>query len=752
MRMEKMFSLLFSLSVMTPVMAVPEISPSSLDKQLAKIVKDRKLTGDPTQGYDIPSVKEPIVKLGKLLFFSKALSGDKNMACASCHHPYLGGGDGLSLPVGVEARNPELLGPGREPIDGVYRHPRNSPSVFNAFTSRYSLFRDSRIQFLDWLTPEKGITTPDVPYKEADPDAGDTLLAAQARFPVTDINEMRGPHFEAGQSNQAVRAHLAARIGDVGIGRGEIFNNRWRPYFEAVFQGAGNQDVVTYANIAKALAAYQASMNLTDNPWNRYVKGELNAISTAAKRGAIDFLFLPAPPGGEPPTPGPNDRLPLACVACHDTDAFTIALRGIPEHLIGFPQIGPGKGGIYQVNPTEDMGLYLVEQDDEQLHRYRFRPSSLLNVEVTAPYGHAGAYQSLEQVVSHYNDFHNRLETYFEDKEWCKLPQFKERKDCESLFQNSVVDTQQATDILDDEIQRGSPVMALKHRTPNELADVVAFLKTLTDPCVKDAHCLRPWLPQPQEGDPDGLQLRPMTKQGVPLYLSANCTEGDTIDSWQRLRNDQGECISGAHHRFRFFVHHNNTTLYFSSQGRKGKARLLYHPYEWATFKNAHVKSTGKGLNQVLVVTVNRGWHYLSVVSSTGYEGLQVAASVSRATFEPGERPADIEDNCAISKPHTFSMLESGKAICVADGASYFFIEVAKPNSRLDIRTANGSGNLDVYVAGTYFPNSEYFEFNSLNSGNREYLRIDAPQPGWFYIMTNGQHAHGASIQVDRYE
>jgi Di-haem cytochrome c peroxidase len=40
------------------------------------------------------------VKLGRLLMFDKILSGNRNISCATCHHPLAGTGDGLALPVG----------------------------------------------------------------------------------------------------------------------------------------------------------------------------------------------------------------------------------------------------------------------------------------------------------------------------------------------------------------------------------------------------------------------------------------------------------------------------------------------------------------------------------------------------------------------------------------------------------------------------------------------------------------------------
>ena len=38
-------------------------------------------------------------KLGQLLFFDPILSGNQDIACATCHHPLLATGDGLSLPI-----------------------------------------------------------------------------------------------------------------------------------------------------------------------------------------------------------------------------------------------------------------------------------------------------------------------------------------------------------------------------------------------------------------------------------------------------------------------------------------------------------------------------------------------------------------------------------------------------------------------------------------------------------------------------
>ena len=116
-----------------------------------------------------------------------------------------------------------------------------------------------------------------------------------------------------------------------------------------------------------------------------------------------------------------------------------------------------------------------------------------------------------------------------------------------------------------------------------EKTDLVNFMKALTDPCVKDAACLQAWLPQPEDGDPDGLLLHAKNYQGVPLYLPSNCHEGDTLASGGQLLADQGECISGQWNFLYFNVPQDNTLVYLSSRDGGGQARLFFHPDTWAT-------------------------------------------------------------------------------------------------------------------------------------------------------------------------
>ena len=87
------------------------------------------------------------VELGRALFFDKILSGNRNIACATCHHPRHASADGVSLSLGEGASG---LGPDRaagpdQPVLG--RVPRNAPALFNLGAREFAvMYHDGRIE------------------------------------------------------------------------------------------------------------------------------------------------------------------------------------------------------------------------------------------------------------------------------------------------------------------------------------------------------------------------------------------------------------------------------------------------------------------------------------------------------------------------------------------------------------------------------------------------------------------------------
>jgi len=473
---------------------VSEEPVNSLDTTLSELIEINKLTGNHFTQRDIPDVNSNIVQLGKHLFFSKSLGGDRDSACVSCHHPMLGGGDNLSLPIGVEAELPDLIGEGRIhdanslTYDGGPTVPRNAPTTFNIGGWDKFLFHDGRVESMGKTTNKNGndglgIRTPDSSFGIADPKAGSTLTQAQARFPVTSNEEMKGFNHLT-KNNQQIRDYLAERLGGYGEAETELTDHSfWLDKFKNAFNqpNANSEQLITEQNISFAIGQYELSQVFTTNPWLQYVEGDTAALTDSAKRGAI--LFYQSKEQG-----GAN------CVSCHLGDFFTDE----KFHNIAAPQIGNGKGD--GDSGHEDFGRY--RETKQESDKYAFRTPSLLNVAHTGPWMHSGAYETLIDVVKHSVNAKQSIDSYHN----IVLNQ--------QGIQNLEMTSTFAQTAIDSENFEGG---ALNLNEQN-IDDLVTFLNALSDPCVSDRECMMPWLLVDDEGqDPNGDQIIAIDQHGKAL-------------------------------------------------------------------------------------------------------------------------------------------------------------------------------------------------------------------------------------------
>ncbi|CAH9066995.1 hypothetical protein PSECIP111854_04002 [Pseudoalteromonas sp. CIP111854] len=454
-----------------------------LDHELSTLISQHGLTGHVEGAKELPKISDPMAQLGMQLFFTKALGGEKTVACASCHDPRLGGADSLSLPIGTNAVDPNVVGPNRKAVNDEINIPRNSPTIFNTGFANNSLFWDGRVERVI-TTDEQGnevsfISTPDSGFNQPDEQAGDSLVSTLARFPVTSREEMRAEAFVNATTNEQVRTHLAQRIGDYADGQGSLATNDWLQVFREAFNSQDEaQSLITFDNIAFALGQYQSSMVMINTDWHRYVRGDLKALSEQQKQGAKLF-FTQIADGG------------AGCVNCHSGDRFT----NDGFFNLAFPQYGIGTDENFA-----DIGRAAI--DSQPSNQFAFRVPSLLNVTLTAPYSHAGAYENLAQVVSHYSNPEQTIEQFFQRGGACGLKQFALSAQCETLNQQARENTDMALQLL-----RASPFVAA-NLAPQQQKDLVAFLHTLTDKCAKDKRCIKKWMPNHSTPNPDNLRLR----------------------------------------------------------------------------------------------------------------------------------------------------------------------------------------------------------------------------------------------------
>ncbi len=235
-------------------------------------------------------------------------------------------------------------------------------------------------------------------------------------------------------------------------------------------------------------------MVFTDNAWKQYVEGDNTALSDQQKQGAILF-FTPADENGG------------GCSSCHSGDLFSDE----EHHVVAFPQFGPGKGD----GNGDDFGR--ERETGERTDRYRLRTPSLLNIAVTAPYGHAGAYPTLNAVLDHYNNPNNSVDDFFDDAEWCDTQQFSGVNNCQNLYPFAEQNSNSALQQLNANRQNGTADFLDTDLNNNERDQIVAFLQALTDPCVTERACLEPWIADNGNTGPDGQQLNAVDLNGDPL-------------------------------------------------------------------------------------------------------------------------------------------------------------------------------------------------------------------------------------------
>ena len=390
----------------------------------------------PISDADFPTFDEEMVLLGRDLFFDPVLSGNKNIACATCHHPSLGTSDGMSLSIGEGGTG---LGTKRRIVldnKPKERIPRNAPALFNLGAREFSvMFHDGRVA-VD-RTAMYGIRMPE----------GRTLerpvmspLAAQNILPVLSPNEMSGHPGENPVADAVAAERIHGPTGAWGILSARVDAI---PTYNRRFAKLGVSEV-HITDIANALSSFiTTEFRATDSPFDRFLNGQ-NAMSEDALAG-MDLFYGKA-----------------RCSTCH-AGAFQ---TDHDFYAIGLPQLGPGKNAHAAY---ADTGRGKVTGNPEDA--YRFRTPTLRNVTQTAPYGHNGAYVDLEDMVRHHLDALKGLTSY--DRSAARLSSDIVANDFEAMEDmEEVIRIAEAIEIPDVTLSDA------------QVAQIMAFLDALTDDTV----------------------------------------------------------------------------------------------------------------------------------------------------------------------------------------------------------------------------------------------------------------------------
>lgn len=309
--------------------------------------------------------------LGKKIFFDKQFSFEQQLSCASCHVPELAFTDGLPRAKGVHATG------------------RNTPSVIGAAWQQW-FYWDGRKDSL-WSQAL-------VPFESAD-EMGSSRLEV-LRVIGSD------KHYKALYESvfgrfppQILNPTLPKKAGPLGDAQTRENWYRLPPALQKLINRS-------YANIGKAIAAYERTLSHKPTPFDEYVSAltedDLPAtLSDDAIAGAKLFI----------------DQETTQCLRCHNGPLQTNhGFHNIDSGNFDGDQLDFGRmlglnavlldefnclGPYSDAKPEQCTQLRFLNRDTHNL-KGAFKVPTLRGLTHTAPYFHDGRYATLEQVIEHY--------------------------------------------------------------------------------------------------------------------------------------------------------------------------------------------------------------------------------------------------------------------------------------------------------------------------------------------------------------
>ncbi|WP_226975785.1 cytochrome-c peroxidase [Zobellia nedashkovskayae] len=229
---------------------------------------------------DNPSTPEKEA-LGKLLFYDPILSGNKDVACATCHHPNNGYAEFLDISIGPNASG---LGTRRKfnASNDIPFVKRNAQTIINSAYNGIDAFGNYEPSETTMFWDDRAKS-----------------LEKQALEPIKAFEEMRGHGF----ADDSILQVVVDRIKDIP---------EYQKLFASVFD---EPDAVSVDNLAKAIAAFERSLVTNNSRFDQYMRGDQDAILISEKEGFELFKSV-------------------GCVNCHNGPMFS----DYKMHVLGAPE------------------------------------------------------------------------------------------------------------------------------------------------------------------------------------------------------------------------------------------------------------------------------------------------------------------------------------------------------------------------------------------------------------------------------
>ena len=392
----------------------------------------------PVDENDYRTASSEMVKLGQMFFYDRVLSGTYRVSCATCHNPDRAGSNGFRTDSKPDEEGDELAINGLPLYEALKPSAKHAPALFNLGAKEFTaLFGDGRVAQL----PDGSFLSP---AGSELPDGLNDVLAAQALFPAVTGDEL------VGTVDNAVKevAHLGNRaVWDALADRIKILPE-YEPFVREAYPDLASLDDLDIVHVANSISAFVAAEWRSDNaPFDAYLRGDKAALSEQQVKGMQLFYGK------------------AGCSACHagtfQTDhAFHIVATPLWRFDVDF------------IDGEFDLHSDRSELTGNEPDRYRRRTPSLRNVEWSPPYGHAGSFETLDQMLRAHLDPVDGLNAFVADR----------------------LKGETAPASIEETVQALVERNELKKVALNdaEIGDLLAFLKSLSEPQVLAGKLGRP--------------------------------------------------------------------------------------------------------------------------------------------------------------------------------------------------------------------------------------------------------------------
>lgn len=250
------FTIKFNTMKRLPLFIVCSVVLTTCSEQIVSIDNEIALLQLETLPEVVHPFNNPVspakLALGKFLFYDPILSGEKDIACVTCHLPNRGYADGIDLSIGVGG-----IGQAEDRIDSsdgqIPPLGRNSPTIVNV---GYNGMISGSQHYDPLLAPMFW-------------DGRRKSLESQSIGPPSVFNIMRGNGYPA----ELTYDSIIARLQNI-------------PEYNALFMEAfGSPNSITKENIVMAIAAFERTITSRNSPYDLYVRGDKNALSQTQKWG-----------------------------------------------------------------------------------------------------------------------------------------------------------------------------------------------------------------------------------------------------------------------------------------------------------------------------------------------------------------------------------------------------------------------------------------------------------------------------------